>query len=301
MKNDAFSWDDLRVLLEVDRRRSFLGAGKALGLSTSTVGRRIDALELALGRKLVHRTTAGTSIDPAARALVALAEGMERELRVEGRDARGVESLEGVVRVSVKESFARPMAKVLSEWRRIHPETLIELASEARLADVAKREADLGVRTVRSSSKALVEKRLGTFSYGLWASNEYVERHLRDGHLRDADFPRHDFVGYDGPGRESEQERWLVARGARRFPFRSSSDDALLTAASESQGIFIFADALARDVPGLRRLVCPTPLPTVSVYLVVHRDLRRVPRIRGVAGAIEEAIRQIAVREKARG
>ncbi len=301
MKNDSFSWDDLRVLLEVDRRRSFLGAGKALALSTSTVGRRIDALEEALGRKLVHRTTAGTSIDPAARTLVTLAEGMERELRVEGRDTRGARALAGVVRISVKESFARPMAKVLSTWRRMHPETSIELVSETRLADVAKREADLGVRTARSSSTALVEKRLGTFSYGLWASEGYIERNLRDVHLREGDFARHDFVGYDGALRQSEQERWLVARGARRFPFRSTSDDAILAAAAEGQGICIVADALARDTPGLRRLVCPLTLPTVSVYLVVHRDLRRVPRIRGVASAIEVAIRQIATREDDRG
>lgn len=298
MKIDPVSWDDLRVLLEVGRHRSFLGAGKALRLSTSTVGRRIDALEQALGRKVVHRTTAGTSIDPSAHGLLAVAEGMERELRIEGRDVPSDESLAGVVRISIKESFARPMARVLAEWRRLHPETSIELVSEQRLSDVAKREADIGVRTVRSASKVLVEKRLGTFSYGLWAANTYVEQRLRDGHLRD--FARHDFIGYDGTLRNTVQERWLVAQGANRFPFRSTSDDAILAAAAEGQGICIIADALARDVPGLRRLVCAAPLPTVSVYLVVHRDLRRVPRIRGVAGAIEAAIRQIAIREKPR-
>ncbi|HEY6881259.1 MAG TPA: LysR family transcriptional regulator, partial [Polyangiales bacterium] len=42
-------WDDLRVLLALHRHRSLLAAGKALGISTSTAARRIDALQAALG------------------------------------------------------------------------------------------------------------------------------------------------------------------------------------------------------------------------------------------------------------
>ncbi len=64
------SWDDLRVLLAVHRQRSFLSAGKTLGLSTSTTSRRIDASEEALGRKLVNRSRAGTVLEPDAPRLI---------------------------------------------------------------------------------------------------------------------------------------------------------------------------------------------------------------------------------------
>ncbi|HEY4222156.1 MAG TPA: LysR family transcriptional regulator, partial [Myxococcota bacterium] len=46
------SWDDLRVLLAVQREKSLLAAGRSLGVSTSTVARRLDALEDALGKRL---------------------------------------------------------------------------------------------------------------------------------------------------------------------------------------------------------------------------------------------------------
>ncbi|MBC8073455.1 MAG: LysR family transcriptional regulator, partial [Deltaproteobacteria bacterium] len=42
-------WDDLRILLAVHRGKSLLAAGKALGIATSTVARRLEAFERALG------------------------------------------------------------------------------------------------------------------------------------------------------------------------------------------------------------------------------------------------------------
>src|SRR5580704_13930408 len=71
------AWDDLRVLLALHRQGSFLGAGKAIGISTSTAARRIEALEAGLGRPLVHRTSGGTLLEPDAFPLVNLAEQLE--------------------------------------------------------------------------------------------------------------------------------------------------------------------------------------------------------------------------------
>ena len=67
----------LRYLLAVHCGQSFLAAGKALGVATSTVARRVDALERALGRRLVHRGNGGARIEPDALALVALGEQMD--------------------------------------------------------------------------------------------------------------------------------------------------------------------------------------------------------------------------------
>jgi DNA-binding transcriptional LysR family regulator len=70
-------WDDLRVLLAVHRGKSFLSASKALDVATSTVARRIEAFERALGRSLVLSGNRGTAIDADAPSLLALAKQME--------------------------------------------------------------------------------------------------------------------------------------------------------------------------------------------------------------------------------
>lgn len=292
METSLPAWDDLRVLLALHRNRSFLAAGRALGVSTSTVARRIEALEAALGRALVHRGNAGTSVEPGALELVFLAEQLEHGLEAARRDEGDeTSSLSGTVRLSVGEGFVLPLTQLLSELRLKHPELHFELVSESRLSDLSRREADIGIRKSRSSSPVLVEKSVGRLRFALFASQSYVERRLRGGRLRADDFERHDFVGYDGPMRKSTQEEWLAARGAKRFPFRSNSDFALQAATRHGQGICLLAEALGRELEGLVRLDVDVPLPSVPVFLVFHRELRQVPRIRAVASALEAALR----------
>ncbi len=295
MESDAPTWDDLRVLLAVHRHGSFLAVGRALGLSTSTASRRIDALEAALGRPLVLRTTTGTSVVPDALDLVALAEQIERGLQAIRRDGQAA-PFAGTVRISVGEGFLRPIAPVLAAFQELHPETLFELSSDARLVDIAGREADLGIRMVRSSSDVLVERRLGTIRYGLFASERYVARRLPQRHLGRGDFAAHDFLGFDGALRRMPPEAWLVARGAARFTLRSSSDLAHLAAVAAGQGICLLPELVGRDAKLVEITTDFTgdeAPPAIDAWLVCHKDLRSVPRIRAVAKAIEEAFRRI--------
>ncbi len=287
----APSWDDLRILLALHRHGSFLGAGRALQVSTSTAARRIDALEASLGRPLVLRSSAGTAIEPDALPLVALAEQLELGLRAAERSSAAGE-VGGTVRVSCGEGFARPVTRVLSEVRKRHPALHFEVSAESRLADLARREADIGIRKARSRSPVLVERLAGQLDFGLYAAQSYVERRLRSTHVKAADLGRHDFVGYEGDLARVPQMQWLLAHGATRFPFLTSSDFALLEALEQGQGISLVAEALARDVPGLVRLDVDQPLPRTPVFIVFHRELRRVPRYRVVVAAFADAFRR---------
>jgi DNA-binding transcriptional LysR family regulator len=287
----APTWDDLRVLLALHRHRSFLAAGRALGVSTSTAARRIEALEASLGRVLVHRSSGGTFVEPDALELVSLAEQLELGLRAVRRD-EGQEALSGTVRVSMGEGFVRPVTEVLSALRRKHPSLQLEVVSEARFVDLARREADIGIRKVRSSSPVLIERRVGRLQYGLYAAQTYVDRRLRGGQLKKGDFQRHDFLGYEGPLAQLPQAKWLVARGAQRFVFRTNSDFALETAACQGMGISVLADAAARGRAELVRLACDGEPPTAAVCLSFHRELRQVPRMRLVIDALDAALRE---------
>jgi DNA-binding transcriptional LysR family regulator len=282
------TWDDLRVLLALHRHRSFLAAGKALGVSTSTAARRIEALEASLGRPLVHRSSAGTSVEPDALDLVALAEQLELGLRAIRRDD-GHDDAAGTVRISMGEGFIPPVTQVLSSLRRTHPALQLEVISEARNVDLARREADIGIRKLRSSSAAVVDRPVGRLAFGLYAAPSYLERRLRGGHLAIADMPRHDYVGYDGAA--SVQNRWLASKGATRFVFRSNSDLALVEATRHGQGIAMLADASVRTLGGLLRLGVEAELPSTPVFLAFHRELRHVARVRLVLDVLDAALR----------
>ncbi len=278
------------MLLAVHRHQSFLAAGKALGVSTSTAARRIEALEASLGRPLVHRSSAGTTVEPDALELVTLAEQLELGLRTvkrdEGRDAPG-----GTVRVTMGEGFIRRITQVLADVRRKHPSILIEVVSESRLVDLARREADIAIRNGKSSSPVVVERPVGRLQFGLYASQSYVERRLRGGRLLVEDFSRHDFIGLEGAPPKQIPNEWLVSRGATRFVFRTNSDFARQEATEQGQGISMMADAGVRSVPGLVRLDVDAELPSPPLYLAFHRELRKVARVRVVLEALAAALR----------
>src|SRR5262245_35237138 len=68
-KQGFVRWDDLRLLAGVGLEGSLLGAGRELGLSTSTVSRRLASLERSVGRELLARRRDGAQLTDAGRAL----------------------------------------------------------------------------------------------------------------------------------------------------------------------------------------------------------------------------------------
>ena len=56
-----YRWDDLRILLALVREGTLGGAASRLGVDATTIGRRLTALEHALGAKLLtERATASS-------------------------------------------------------------------------------------------------------------------------------------------------------------------------------------------------------------------------------------------------
>lgn len=288
---DTLAWDDLRILLAVHRSGSLLAAGKSLGLSTSTTGRRLDALEAAAGVQLVSRSQAGTRLAPVALRLVRLAEDLEHGLHAERRDRAGAG---GTIKVSVPDGAVHDVAQALLALRQTHPEIDIELWGDNRLADLAKREADIGLRLNRSTSSVLVEKRVALLRFGLYASADYVRRHLPSRVLEQGDAARHAFIGLDEQWQALPHEQWMRALGATRFPFRSTSILAIVEAARQGVGIAALVEHDARTA-GLLRIDAPKPGPTQPLYLAYHHDLRKVPHVRAAVAAIEAACRRLTL------
>lgn len=281
------SWDDLRILLEVHRRQSFLAAGAQLGLSTATVARRIHALEKAVARPLVQRTSRGTFLEKEALAFVRVAEETERSLRAQWRDAGGASPFAGTVRISVPDGFGPPVAATLAPFLRQHAETQVELISELRYVDLASREADVGIRGGRSKSPVLIERFIGEVHAAVHASEAYLERALPKRALAAADFAAQDFIV------EDSDRNVFAARGATRFPLRSNSYDTRVQGAEDGLGLLLLARETAKNHPKLLPVRLETPMPPLRFYLTFHKDLRAVPRVRGVAEALMDGLRQL--------
>lgn len=288
VKTTDFSWDDLRVLLAVRRAKSFLAAGRALGVATSTVARRVSALERHLGVRLVQRGADGAILERAAAPLLALAEQLEEKLSLAARDVvANEERYAGKVRISTGDGFVRAAARVAASFRAAHPETHVEIVAEVRMHDLARREADIGIRTARSTSEPLLARRVGDLRYGLYATERY-RAHATP--TRRLDFTRHDFVGYEGFLARQPEMAWLRARGAHRFPYLASNTEGILEGALHGHGIAALPHVLAAEHPTLERLELDEAPPSKPVFVAMHRDLRKVGRVRALAEALGDAL-----------
>src|SRR5437763_3110841 len=95
------SWDDLRHLLAVHRQGSHKGAARLLRVDPTTVGRRIAALERALGATLLVRTPDGLKSTPAGLRVLTHAERIEAEVLASERELlANPTALAGPLRVS---------------------------------------------------------------------------------------------------------------------------------------------------------------------------------------------------------
>src|SRR6187402_2158517 len=68
---EEMDWDDVRVFAAVARQRSLSVGARAAAVDRSTAGRRIAALERALGARLFLRTRDGLRLSAAGERLLA--------------------------------------------------------------------------------------------------------------------------------------------------------------------------------------------------------------------------------------
>ena len=172
------NWDDLRLLLAVSRRGSFLQAGQLLGIAASTVSRRLTQLERALGEPLVERGVEGCWLTPRGQSLVDVALAAEAGLRrqtVTGMSEQHTE-LSGTVVVSAGEGFSSCVLEAASRFTSVHPRCSVELLITADFHKIVRGVADIAVRTAHLGEPSLIYRRVGRLAYGVFTDASYLKR-----------------------------------------------------------------------------------------------------------------------------
>ncbi len=163
-------WDDLRFFLALCEAGTLSGAARATRVEHTTVARRIDALETALGARLFDRFPKGWALTAAGTALVPHARKLEDDMHALRNVARGAAEVAGVVRVSAPPALTACLLapRLRTPLSRL-PGVEIDLRAEARTTDLMRRQADIALRFARPTSPGLVTKLLAHVDYALYA------------------------------------------------------------------------------------------------------------------------------------
>ena len=269
----SMDWDDVRVFLAVARHGSLRAAGRALGLSQPTIGRRLSGFEATFGGPtLFDRLPEGLRLNAAGEALMPAAQELETAaLALERRRAAASQALSGTVRVSVGEWAASFLARALAESsaRAIDGITL-ELVESRETANLARREADLAVRHYPPQSGDLYISKLGTFACAVYRrlgseTNAWVTYTEEQAH-----YPTAAWV----------QQRLREAGDA--IALRASNMAMQLAAIQAGAGRGLLPCFIGDCDPLLERLSPPLPEIAAEYWVIVHRDLRRAACVRAV-------------------
>jgi DNA-binding transcriptional LysR family regulator len=277
-----FDWSDLRHFLAVARRGSTLAAAKALRVSQSTVQRRLEALEAALGRRLVQRHATGYRLTKLGEEMVPYAERVEASVEEFARHFAATDpDLAGTLRVACPATAAHRLMKagLLDAFHSRYPTLRAEFVMTEEFLDLAKGEADLAIRQGMPDDEALVARRIADVPWAVYASRAYLDRHGRP--ERPADLDRHAVVGFDAIMTNHAAARWMraVAPGAA-IAARGDSVPSILLAVKSGAGLAPLPMPIGSREGDLVAVIGPLPELTFPFYLVAHKDLQRTPRVR---------------------
>ena len=278
-------WEDLRYFLALTRHRSLSAAARGLRVTHATVSRRVTSLEALLGRPLFERRADGYALTSQGQALFDEANAMEEAALAVLRRIDSGNERNGLVRLTAPRTLADTfLIDRLGALHDRYPGLDVELISDARVVSLARREADIALRLGASKDSDLVARRVGTVSFGLYASPGYCDK-VASGKLQE-------FIGYDRDSDFIFEASWLTRHFPDgRFTFRSNSQMSQAAAARAGYGIALLPQFLAANDPGLLSVEFGESLPNRDVWLLFHRDLSKTPLVRAVADYLIETFR----------
>lgn len=273
------NWDDLRFLVEIGRSATLAAAARHLKVDQTTVARRLRALEDALGTPLFERS------DGHWRPTGVGADVLERAMRIEEDVAglarlaeAGAQAVSGVVRLTavgaIVGDYLVPRLPVL--YAR-YPELVVELIASNDNLNVSRREADIAIRLARPESGDFLIRKLADVGFAVY------------GPAQPDPTRSDDWVTYDDELAHTPEMRWLAGQLAGgRVRLRSNKLAGLLGAVAVGIGRAVLPCFLADATPGLVRESGPQPVLSRDLWLLVHPDARRLPRVAAVADWLGE-------------
>ena len=288
---NLIDWNQLRAFLAAAEAGSLSAAARQLGLSQPTLSRQVAAIESRLGVTLFERvgktmqlTVAGLDLLEHARAMGAAADALS--LAASGQ----AQAVEGVVTVSASDVVAAcllpPMVRRL---RHSAPGIALELVPSNAFSDLLRREADIAIRHAKPEQPELIARLVREAQALFYASVSWVQTY---GHPRTAtDAAGLPFVGSDRNGRYLA---YLRDHGLNlsEDSFSCYADHSVTHWALVRQGLGIGAmmDEIARETPGMVRVLDDVAPVRFPIWLVTHRELRTSRRIRVVFEALAEGL-----------
>ncbi|MFO1352798.1 MAG: LysR family transcriptional regulator [Gammaproteobacteria bacterium] len=298
----------MRLFVQAVKSANFSAVARQLGVAPSSVSRQIDALEAALGARLLNRSTRKLHLTEAGQLYYERASRILADIEDANRVVNELEATpHGTLRISAPVNFGRlHVAPQLPQFLERYPEMQVDFSLSDQLVDLVEEGFDLAIRIADLKDSLLIARRLMDIRRVICASPAYlakrgVPRHPDD--LREHNcltFRLYTANNLWRPGASVWRLSGAggIAEVAVTGNLQANSADVLLAAALQGLGLVLVPTWLVCDdlqVGRLRPVLAEyqvSPLNgNAAIYAVYPEHRRHSPKVRAFVEFISERVR----------
>ena len=275
-------WDKLRIFHIVADAGSFSHASEEINTSQSAISRQVSNLEYEVGMPLFHRharglilTEQGELLYKRTRNIVDIIKDAEFEL-IDSKE-RPSGDLSVTTTVGLGTNWLTPRLK---DFTSKYPEINLELRLTDAELDVGMREADIAIRFHKPQQLDLIQRKLFTVHFHLYASPKYLDEYGTPSKI--SDLKNHKIVTYGRAPDYLKEINWLenITQEYKIKPIlKIGNIKGLHMAVSNSIGIAMLPDYLIGQDDSLIRISFNEKLPEIDTYLTYAEERRNSKRI----------------------
>jgi DNA-binding transcriptional LysR family regulator len=280
--------DDVALFARIVELGTLSAAARERNAPVSQVTRALARLEAACGARLLHRSTHGLSLtDEGATVLAHGRRLLDTTSELQGELSGKTGGPAGWVRISVSAVLAQAViAPALPSLYERHPGLHLDIATDDRLADMARDGIDIAIRTGTTHSDNLVARPIGGLTRALYAAPAYVQRHGLP--RQPDDLMRHRLIGNTT---SAALNRWAWRGGGKsdnefivQGHTRTDNTAVVVALAQQGVGIARIVDLVAQPLVKIGALVPVLPehfsTKPVPMFAVMLQERHRLPKIR---------------------
>jgi len=269
-------WENLRYFLAVARHGTVLGAANSLGVSHSTVLRRIEQFEKATGTRLFKKLQRGYELTPAGEVLFANARDIENNIETVLALAEGSgKAAEHKLRISQPEIGILNIYPLYAEFRRQHPDITLEVHSTMQSHNITQQEVDIVFRISETPPELSVGQCLGKVKAKSYVSQRYLEQLPANSSPAD-----YEWILWQATA--DLNLKFLASKNITepKVVMYGASMPDVVSAIHHGMGAGFLSTQQARLHKNLVELFDGKVISEYSIWMLTHRDLRNSTRVK---------------------